>query len=156
MRRIAVGLAVVALAASGCASLIVRDTDTAAQTAGKIAARVPLFAATLGYSELGIQAAKTREVTREFVAELKQMRRKLVLIRTKMQSAESEREYRRLADKERWLMEDIAEYEAALRRHRQAMRDLAQEMGNPEPVYEAPTKCRSRETASGEIETTCR
>jgi hypothetical protein len=59
MARILTLLLCVAL--SGCASLIIRDHDTAATTTGKVATRVILAPITLGMSEVFIADAKGEE-----------------------------------------------------------------------------------------------
>lgn len=53
---------VLALAFQGCATLILRDEDQSAATTGKVVARVVLGLATLGFSEVFIEAEKEREL----------------------------------------------------------------------------------------------
>lgn len=47
---------------TGCADLIVRDTDSTAEVTGKVAARTLLVPLTLGLSELGMSSVKARDI----------------------------------------------------------------------------------------------
>ena len=54
-------LLVIGVLVSGCADLILRDTDSTAETTGKVAARVLLCPLTICMSEIGLAEAKGKE-----------------------------------------------------------------------------------------------
>ncbi|MCW5797717.1 MAG: hypothetical protein KIT40_04395 [Nitrospira sp.] len=61
MRTSILGLVTGCLVLQGCASLIVRDEDSAGMIAGKVFSRVVAGVATAGMSEVGIATIKQRE-----------------------------------------------------------------------------------------------
>lgn len=52
---------IASLVFTGCADLIVRDTDSSAEVTGKVAARTVLFPLTIGFSELVMSDVKARD-----------------------------------------------------------------------------------------------
>lgn len=67
-------IVLLSLTLQGCAGLILRDEDQSAVTAGKVATRVILGLATLGISEVFIEAEKDRELEDVPVTEVVQQR----------------------------------------------------------------------------------
>ena len=61
MEKLYVPLILIMLTSTGCASLIVRDNDTAGETTGKVVARLLLAIATLGISERQIFDIERKE-----------------------------------------------------------------------------------------------